>query len=100
MSASATQGGHNEGKHLLDNGCNATSSFATYRLFQKIAFAEPTKSVIAIASQNWLPICHRNIPQHRWTPSNTWFLRLIRTHNPNGISIGSGVFAQTTTECL
>jgi len=32
-------------------------------------------------------------------PSNTWFLRPIRAHNPNGISIGSAVFAQTTVEC-
>ena len=32
-------------------------------------------------------------------PSNTWFLRPIRAHNPNGISIGSAVFAQMTAEC-
>jgi len=31
--------------------------------------------------------------------SNTWFLGPIRAHNPNGISIGSAVFAQLTTEC-
>jgi len=30
--------------------------------------------------------------------SNTQFLGLIRAHNPNGISIGSAVFAQTA-EC-
>ena len=28
------------------------------------------------------------------TPSNTCFLEPIRVHNPNGISIGSAVFAQ------
>jgi len=33
-------------------------------------------------------------------PSNTWFLRPIRPHNPNGIPIGSTVFAQTTIQCL
>jgi len=32
-----------------------------------------------------------------WTPSNTWFLGSIRVHNPNGISIGSIVFAGLTT---
>jgi len=40
-----------------------------------------------------------NVPQHLWTPSNTWFLRPIRAHNPNGISIGSAVLAQMTAEC-
>ena len=33
------------------------------------------------------------------TPSNTWFLQPIQAHNPNGISIGLAVFAQTTAEC-
>jgi len=32
-------------------------------------------------------------------PSNTWFLQSIQAHNPNGIPIGSAVFAQTTVEC-
>jgi len=32
-------------------------------------------------------------------PSNTWFLRPIRAHNPNGIPIGLAVFAQTTVVC-
>jgi len=41
---------------------------------------------------------HGNLPQHRWTPSNTWFLRPIQAHNPNGISIGLAVFAQITAE--
>ena len=34
-----------------------------------------------------------------WPPSNTWFLRPIRPHNPKGIPIGSAVFAQMTVEC-
>ena len=36
-----------------------------------------------------------------WTPSNRpiWFLEPTRAHNPNGISIGSAVFAQVTAEC-
>jgi len=29
----------------------------------------------------------------------TWFLGPIQAHNPNGISIGSAVFAQLTAEC-
>jgi len=33
------------------------------------------------------------------SPSNTWFLRPIQAHNPNGISIGSAIFAQVTGEC-
>jgi len=33
-------------------------------------------------------------------PSNTWFLGPIQAQNPNGISIGSAVFAQFITECL
>jgi len=43
-----------------------------------------------------------------WTPSSTWFLRPARVHIPNGMSIGSAVFArltvmtdrQTTLLCL
>jgi len=31
-----------------------------------------------------------------WTPSNTWFLRPIQIHKPNGISIGSAVIAGLT----
>ena len=31
--------------------------------------------------------------------SNIWFLRSIWTHKPNGISIGSAVFAHMTAEC-
>jgi len=33
------------------------------------------------------------------SPSNTWFLELIRVQNPNGISIGSVGFAQLTADC-
>ena len=31
-------------------------------------------------------------------PCNTWFLGSIQAHNPNGISIGTAVFAQLTAE--
>jgi len=34
-----------------------------------------------------------------WPRSNTWFLRPIGAHSPNGISISSAVFAQMTAEC-
>ena len=37
-------------------------------------------------------------PCRIWTPSNTWFLGPTRAHNPNGISIGSAVFAQLAAE--
>jgi len=36
------------------------------------------------------------VPSHgaMWTPSNTWnFLEPTRAHNPDGMSIGSAVFA-------
>ena len=38
-------------------------------------------------------------PSHlaMWTPYNTWFLEPTRVHNPNGISIGSAIFAGLTT---
>ena len=39
------------------------------------------------------------VPKLVGPPSNTWFLRPIRDHNPNGIPICSAVFAQTTVEC-
>jgi len=32
-----------------------------------------------------------------WTPSNTWFLEPTQAQNPNGILIGSDVFAGLTT---
>ena len=32
-----------------------------------------------------------------WTPSNTWFLGPTLVLNPNGISIGSAVFAGLTS---
>jgi len=34
-----------------------------------------------------------------WTPSNSWLIGPDRAHNPNGITIGSAVFAQVTAEC-
>ena len=34
-----------------------------------------------------------------WAPPNTCFLGPSRVHNPNGIWIGSVVFAQITAEC-
>jgi len=33
------------------------------------------------------------LPMRIWTPSNTWFLGPTRVHNPNGVSLGSAVFA-------
>jgi len=37
------------------------------------------------------------LPMGIWTPSSTWFLEPTRAHNPNGILIGSAVFAGLTT---
>jgi len=50
---------------------------------------------------HWVPLSRKIAPSHRGSgpPSNTWFLGTIRAHKPNGISIGSAVFAQMTAEC-
>jgi len=40
-----------------------------------------------------IALSHRGI----WVPSNACFLGRTRLHNPNGISIGSAVFAGLTT---
>jgi len=46
-----------------------------------------------------LPPPHRIAPSHGGSvpPSNTWFLGSTRLSTPNGISIGSAVFASLTT---
>jgi len=50
----------------------------------------------------WAPLSTRIAPSHGDLdlPWSTWFFRPMRVHNPNGTSIGSVVFAQTTAECL
>jgi len=47
------------------------------------------------------PFPHKIVPFHggSGTPSNTWFLGTIWAYNPNGILIGSTVFAQMTAKC-
>jgi len=35
-----------------------------------------------------------------WPPANSWFLGSVWAHNPNGITIGSAVFAQVTADSL
>jgi len=49
----------------------------------------------------WVPLSSKIAQSHGGSgpPFNTWFLGPIEAHNPNGISIGSVVFAQMTTEC-
>jgi len=44
-----------------------------------------------------LPPLKIALPRVIWTPSNTWFLGPICAHNPNGISVGSSLFAGLTT---
>jgi len=43
----------------------------------------------------WASLSPKIVPSHAgiWTPSNTWFHGSTRVLNPNGISIGSAVFA-------
>ena len=47
----------------------------------------------------WATLSPKIAPSHGgiWTPSKSWFLGPIRGHNPNGISIGSAVFAGLTS---
>jgi len=76
----------------------------------------PPKSTSKTANRSVQPVLHssrqkvhilynrppflKHCPSHggSGTPSNLWFLGPIRAHNPNGISIGSAVFAQMTAE--
>jgi len=48
---------------------------------------------------NGPPLPLQNCPSHggSGSPSNTWFLGCTRAHNPNGVSIGSSVFAGIST---
>ena len=79
----------------------------------------PPKSIIQKASQSFQPLFAQLMAEHLYTsqwatlspsklplsmgrstpPSCTWFLGLIRAHNPNGISIGSAVFGQLSAGC-
>ena len=68
---------------------------ASYHTTEAIAH-QKAKPVIANCVPNWLPWQRPSAPMD---PHPTQFLRLIRAHNPNGIPIGSAVFAQTTVEC-
>ena len=68
---------------------------ASYHTTKVIAHRTP-KPVIANCVQKLVAMA-TSLSTYR-LPSNTWFLRPIRAHNPNGIPIGSAVFAQTTVE--
>jgi len=49
----------------------------------------------------WAPLSPKIACSHgrSGNQSNTWFLGPIRAYKPNGISVGSAVFAQITAEC-
>jgi len=54
----------------------------------------------ALSPQNCpFPCSHGKWQFSDGLPSNLWFLGPVRTHNQNGITIGSAVFAQMTAEC-
>ena len=57
-----------------------------------------TKSHIVAAYGQYYPSPLKIAPSNggSGTPSNTWFLAHTQVHNPNGISIGSAVFAGLT----
>jgi len=60
---------------------------------------DPPESTPQTAFRSLQPLLLRSrqtVPIFYWTPYNTWFLQSTRAHNPNGISIGSAVFAEIT----
>jgi len=80
------------------------------------AFFGPPESTIQTTNRSVQPILHSSrqkvpiptisssFPQIAfdgviWTPSNIWFPAPTQVINPNGISIGSTVFAYSTAEC-
>jgi len=65
----------------------------TPRIKQRVASYHATTIIARRKSKTG---CHGNVPYHLCTTSNTWFLGHIRAHYPNGISIGSAIFAQMT----
>ena len=79
-----THPGPNPKRHL-----DWFSSFCTARSTKSLYFTMGHPSSLEIAAS------HGGI----WTLCNTLFFGPIRTHNQNGISIGSAVFAQLTADC-
>jgi len=70
--------------------------------------ANPSVQPLLCSWQQKVPILNNGIPfppklpilmGGSGPPSNSWFLGPVQAHNPNGITIGSAVFAQVTAEC-
>ena len=90
---------------------------ATWRIRLNLCFLRPTRVTIQTANRSVRPFLHisrqkvpiltmgysfpQNCPSDEVSgpPSNTWFPGPTQVLNPNGISIGSAVFAQMTAEC-
>jgi len=64
--------------------------------FSRFCTAHDRKSLYFTVSAHFPQNCP--FPRGIWTPCKTWLLGPIRAHRPNGISIGSAVFAQMTAE--
>jgi len=80
---------------------------ATWRIRLNLCFLRPTRvlnpngisigsAVFVLLTANtlqWAPLSPKIAPSHGGPglPSNAWFFGTIRTHNPNGIPIGSAV---------
>jgi len=49
---------------------------------------------------HWAALAPKIAPSHGGygPPFNRWFLLPVRAHDPNGLSIGSAVFAQMTAD--
>jgi len=56
-------------------------------------------SVSSVMSRHVLSPKNLPLRMGNWTPSNTCFLGPTRVQKPNGISIGSAVFARLTAKC-
>jgi len=91
---------------------------ATWRIRLNLCFLRPTPSTTKTANRSVKSLLHslrqkvsvlyngRPFPpklplsmERSEPPSNSWFLGPVRANNPNGITIGSAVFAQVTAEC-
>jgi len=96
------------------NGSVLRHTGVTWQIQLNLCFLGPPESTIHTANRLVQPFLHSSrqkvpilynggpfspkllLPTGIWTPSNLRFLGPVRAHNPNGITIGSAVFAQMT----
>jgi len=88
------------GPHLIHASLRPPESITQTASRSVQPFVHKSRQSLAIL-YNRPPLSTLKLPLSTgiWAPSNTLFLAPIRAHNSNGISIGSGVFAQITAQC-